>query len=135
MREQRHSKEAMLNHVKEEAPIHPRTQSQQTPKIDAELAKFLDEADEITKPDCGSDLPRPVSQDPSTTAASLNLPSPPTTPDTSNVDAKPHLTTTSVPKDLESSSPSETLGKEVKKDSTAPWRKVTKSIDDNASPQ
>ena len=131
MREQRHTKEDMLNRAKEEAPIHPRTQTRRAPKVDAELAKFLDEADGITKSNGNIESFQ-------TTTTAPNMPSPPTTP------VQTITATTTVPKSLESSSPTETPGKEAIKQPgkelsseedaninevspQAPWRKVTKS--------
>ncbi|GMH77417.1 hypothetical protein TrLO_g15435 [Triparma laevis f. longispina] len=125
MREQRHTKEAILDRtlVQETAPVHPRA-----PNIDPELEKFLEEAENIMvnnnnngadKTDLPPNPPKASSQT-STVTAPVS-PSPPTSP----VEPSP---ATKVPKNLESSSPAENIvGKDKKMDPNSPepvtWRK------------
>ncbi|GMH87790.1 hypothetical protein TrVE_jg2836 [Triparma verrucosa] len=124
MREERHTKEAILDRtlVQEVAPVHPRP-----PKMDPELEKFLEEAENImvnnNNNSANSDLPPnpPKASSQNGTVTAPVSPSPPTSP----VEPSP---TSKVPKSLESSSPAENIvTKEKRLDPTSPepvtWRK------------
>ena len=134
MREERHTKEAILDRtlVQEVAPVHPRPLN-----MDPELEKFLEEAENImvnnNNNSANGDLPPnpPKSSAQNGTVTAPVSPSPPTSP----VEPSP---TSKVPKNLESSSPAENIvTKEKRLDPTSPepvtWRKESISNEEASS--
>ncbi|GMH46456.1 hypothetical protein TrRE_jg8694 [Triparma retinervis] len=144
MRERRHSKEAMLNRelVQEVAPIHPRRTSK---KVDTELAQLLEEAEEVILEGRGADAQGGEQEE-------LPLPAPQPQPDTAFPPSSPGesgstmASPSSVPSNLEASSPADTAhldqsqqspkqeSDKTKTPQSAPWRKPSKSRLDPATP-